>query len=387
MAFRVIRNDITKVKADVLVNAANPNPVVGRGVDSAIYEAAGFDELLNERKKIGVLDPGSVAITSAFALDAKYIIHVSGPVWNGGDDGEIDTLRRCYDEALKLAVSNGCKSIAFPLLATGFYGFPQEVGMRIAVDAFTKFLEDNEIEIILVVFGNESVRVSNEVVGDVESFIDEAYVGSSYDEPINMRPSEEKDDESDRDEIRKNYAYSGSMLSRRSKLSRKSKSDKKSKREIFSSSELSSLSSAEMKDEEDSIESCMIGATPTSLEDELKKIYTDSFAKHLQQIINKKGLKNSQVYSTANITKQYFSKLLKGQVNPSKEKVLALAVGLRLNLDETVDFLRLAGYALSPISQTDTIVAHFIRNKKYNVIEINLFLFDMGLDGLTKEVD
>ena len=131
----------------------------------------------------------------------------------------------------------------------------------------------------------------------------------------------------------------------------------------------------------------MFTAASVSLEDELKKIYTDSFAKHLQQIINKKGLKNSQVYSTANITKQYFSKLLKGQVNPSKEKVLALAVGLRLNLDETVDFLKLAGYALSPISQTDTIVAHFIRNKKYNVIEINLFLFDMGLDGLTKEVD
>lgn len=375
MAFRVIRNDITKVKADVLVNAANPNPVVGRGVDSAIYEAAGFDELLNERKKIGVLEPGSVAITSAFALDAKYIIHVSGPVWNGGDDGEVDTLRRCYDEALKLAVSNGCKSIAFPLLATGFYGFPQEVGMRIAVDAFTKFLEDNEIEIILVVFGDESVRVSNEVIGDVESFIDEAYVGSSYDESINMRP---------RDEMRKNYA------SRDRRFGLKPRLAKKSKREILSSSELSTLSSAEMKDEkemqaEDS--SPMFTAASVSLEDELKKIYTDSFAKHLQQIINKKGLKNSEVYATANINKQYFSKLLKGQVNPSKEKVLALAVGLRLNLDETVDFLKLAGYALSPISQTDTIVAHFIRNKKYNVIEINLFLFDMGLDGLTKEVD
>lgn len=376
MAFRVIRNDITKVKADALVNAANPNPVVGRGVDSAIYEAAGFDELLNERKKIGVLEPGSVAITSAFALDAKYIIHVSGPVWNDGDDGEVDTLRRCYDEALKLAVSNGCKSIAFPLLATGFYGFPQEVGMRIAVDAFTKFLEDNEIEIILVVFGDESVRVSNEVIGDVESFIDEAYVGSSYDESINMRPS---------DEMRKNYA------SRDRRFGLKPRLAKKNKREILSSSELTTLCSGEMKAEKEvqaeEDAAPMFTAASVSLEDELKKIYTDSFAKHLQQIINKKGLKNSQVYSTANITKQYFSKLLKGQVNPSKEKVLALAVGLRLNLDETVDFLRLAGYALSPISQTDTIVAHFIRNKKYNVIEINLFLFDMGLDGLTKEVD
>jgi transcriptional regulator with XRE-family HTH domain len=199
-----------------------------------------------------------------------------------------------------------------------------------------------------------------------------------------MRPSDEMDDEFDRDEIRKNYA------SRDRRFGLKPRLAKKNKRDIFSSSELSTLSSAEMKDEkemqaEDS--SPVFTAASVSLEDELKKIYTDSFAKHLQQIINKKGLKNSEVYATANINKQYFSKLLKGQVNPSKEKVLALAVGLRLNLDETVDFLKLAGYALSPISQTDTIVAHFIRNKKYNVIEINLFLFDMGLDGLTKEVD
>ena len=385
-----------------MVNAANPNPVVGRGVDSAIYEAAGFDELLNERKKIGILEPGRVAITSAFALDAKYIIHVSGPVWNGGDDGEVDTLRHCYDEALKLAVSNGCKSIAFPLLATGFYGFPQEVGMRIAVDAFTEFLEENELEIILVVFGDESVRVSNEVFGDVESFIDDAYVGSSYDnmddDSINMRPSDEIDDEAinvcasdeiderhDREEIRKKYA------SRDSRFGLKSKSAKKSKREISSTAKLITLSSAEMKAEnevqaEDSALSPMFTAASMSLEDELKKVYTDSFAKHLQQIINKKGLKNSQVYSTANITKQYFSKLLKGKVNPSKEKVLALAVGLRLNIDETVDFLKIAGYALSPISQTDIIVAHYIRKEKYNVLEIDLCLFDMGLDPLTRDV-
>ena len=122
---------------------------------------------------------------------------------------------------------------------------------------------------------------------------------------------------------------------------------------------------------------------PESLENALKKIYTDSFEKHLQQLINKKGLKNSEVYATANISKQYFSKLLKGKVKPSKEKMLALAVGLRLNIDETIDFLRIAGYALSPISQTDKVVEYFIKNEDYNVIKIDIVLFDFGLEPLS----
>lgn len=120
-----------------------------------------------------------------------------------------------------------------------------------------------------------------------------------------------------------------------------------------------------------------------SLDDALKSIYTESFEKYLQKLINKKGLKKSQVYAAANISKQYFSKLLKGQVKPSKEKVLALAIGLTLNLDEAVDFLRIAGYALSPISQTDTIVECFIRNKDYNVLKIDIVLFDYGLEPLS----
>ena len=127
-----------------------------------------------------------------------------------------------------------------------------------------------------------------------------------------------------------------------------------------------------------------VEAEPTeSLDDALKSIYTESFEKYLQKLINKKGLKNSQVYAAANISKQYFSKLLKGQVKPSKEKVLALAIGLTLNLDEAVDFLRIAGYALSPISQTDTIVEYFIRNKDYNVLKIDIVLFDYGLEPLS----
>lgn len=322
MAFKIINGDITKINADAIVNTANPNPVVGVGVDSAIYEAAGFDNLLNERKKIGVLNPGEVAITSAFALSSKYIIHVSGPMWNGGNSGESDILKNCYMSALKLAFESGCKSIAFPLIATGFYGFPRELGMEIAVDSFTKFLEEFEMDIILVVYdGDDFVPAAN--ARELMTYIDDSM-----------------DDK---------CALPDEMI----------------------------LMSMPME-----AKPC----TKEDLNEALKNIYTDSFAKHLQMIINKKGLKNSQVYAAANISKQYFSKLLNGKVNPSKEKVLSLAVGLRLNLDETIDLLKLAGYAFSPISQTDLVVKYFIENKKYNVIEIDIYLFDLGLDTLSGDV-
>ena len=176
LPFQIIRNDITKVKADAIVNTANPNVAVGGGVDSAIYKAAGKDKLLEARKKIGVLMPGEAAITDAFALDAKYIIHVSGPWWTDGSKGEEECLRSCYAKALQLAKDYGCNSIAFPLLATGTYGFPKELGIQIAVDTFTAFLEDNDIEVTLAVFGSEDVTISGKLVEDVASFVDDGYV-------------------------------------------------------------------------------------------------------------------------------------------------------------------------------------------------------------------
>ena len=179
MPFQIIRNDITKVKADAIVNTANPNVAVGDGVDSAIYKAAGKEKLLEARKKIGLLMQGEVAITDAFDLDAKYIIHASGPWWTDGSKGEEACLRSCYEKALQLAKDHGCNSIAFPLLATGTYGFPKELGIQIAVDTFTAFLEDNDIEITLAVFGSEDVTISGKLVEDVASFVDDGYVASS----------------------------------------------------------------------------------------------------------------------------------------------------------------------------------------------------------------
>ncbi|SES91540.1 O-acetyl-ADP-ribose deacetylase (regulator of RNase III), contains Macro domain [Pseudobutyrivibrio sp. C4] len=344
MPFQIIRNDITKVKADAIVNTANPYVNIGSGVDSAIYEAAGREQLLAARDKIGILNPGEAAITSAFNLDAKYIIHVSSPWWEGGNKGEAELLRSCYDKTLKLAKDNNCKSIAFPLLATGSYDFPKKLGLEIAVNAFTDFLEENEMEITLVVFEKSTVYISGELGEEVRSYIDDLYVEGA---------------------IQKEYGRDNYLHTPEINL----------KMPDFLTPIKGALEDADACEIEESEE----------LEDILGDIYTDTFGKHLQKLINKKGLKNSQVYVAANISKQYFSKLLKGQVKPSKEKVLALAVGLRLNMDEAEDFLRLAGYAFSPISQTDTVVAYFLKKQEFSVAMIDIVLFDYGLDTLSKE--
>ena len=355
MPFQIIRNDITKVKADAIVNTANPNVAIGAGVDSAIYKAAGREKLLEARKEIGVLRPGEVAITEAFDLTAKHIIHASGPMWQGGNEGEALLLKRCFDAALQLAWENECRSIAFPLLATGTYGFPKRLVIELAVNSFRLFLQDHDMEILLVVFGDEAVNISGELVEEVRSFIDDHYVQEALEEE-----------------------YGNGRFYREANIVGAPPADGLLEDVDFDKDieKLDAMACA-------SIVNAVEAEPTTTLDDALKNIYTESFGKYLQKLINKKGLKNSQVYAAANISKQYFSKLLKGQVKPSKEKVLALAVGLTLNLDETVDFLRIAGYALSPISQTDTIVEYFIRNHDYNVLKIDIVLFDYGLEPLS----
>lgn len=377
MPFQIIRNDISRVKADVIVNTANPNVTVGGGVDSAIYLAAGKDKLLAERKKIGVLAPGNVAITPAFDLDARYIIHASGPWWNGGKDGETELLKACYDKSLQLAAEYKCNSIAFPLLATGAYKFPQRLAMEIAVNAFTEFLEEHDMEIILVVFEEQSVKISGELGEEVKSFIDDDYVTETLSREYEYDSASQAVfgqsvcfDEESLDEV----------------VSDESAPEKEAPGAAGPGRLTSVLRSAGLPAFKPfSAKSAPAAGSSGTLDDMLKSIYKESFEKHLQKLINKKGLRNSEVYAAANISKQYFSRIMKGTVNPSKKKVLALAVGLRLNLDETVDFLRIAGYALSPISQTDAVVRYFIEHKDYNVIKIDIVLFDYGLDPLSKD--
>lgn len=339
MPFKIIRNDITKVEADAIVNTANPYVGFGSGVDERIYNVAGKEKLLEARSKIGYLKAGEVAITDGFNLKCDYIIHVSCPIWKDGNYDEIDTLKRCYEEALDLACKNGCKSIAFPLLSTGNYGFPKEVGLDVAISCFTSFLENHEIEIILVVYDSKTTLLSKSLFKEIDEFIG--------------------DDEIEEATCLNDFNESDLCAFKSEERYRNIKTESYHDNEIDLSNE-------------------------SSLEDILKDVYKQSFGKYLQQLINKKGLKNSSVYAKANISKQYFSKLLNDQIKPSKEKMLALAVGLELNLDETVDFLKFAGYALSPISQTDKVVEFFIEHRQYNVIKIDMALFDYGLDPLSK---
>ena len=401
MPFQIIRNDITKVAADAIVNTANPEVAIGDGVDFAIYNAAGREKLLEERRKIGTLMPGEVAITDAFDLNAKYIIHASGPWWMGGNSGEKECLRTCYEKSLQLAKEHDCKSIAFPLLATGSYGFPKELGIQIAVDSFTAFLEENDMEITLVVFGNEDVKISGTLVEAVTSFIDDQYVETTLDEEYARDRGRLTQPDRARSGRRPESAYHARVFEEpdyedASYYEDESVSEKEPGFVKPALDEAPCRSVGAKKSSRMAIPKNFLGvncaeaapmkASPAiSLEAALKEIYTESFEKHLQQLINKKGLKNSEVYARANISKQYFSKLLKGQVKPSKEKMLALAVGLCLNLDETIDFLRIAGYALSPISQTDKIVEYFIVHKDYSVMKIDIVLFDYGLDPLSNQ--
>ena len=362
MAFRIIRNDITKVTADVIVNTENPEAAIGDGVDAAIYEAAGKEKLLRARNKIGRLPIGEVGITPAFLLDAKYIIHASCPFGIDGLHQEKALLRQCYDKALKLAYRHHCKTIAFPLLSTGTYSFPKELGLQIALESFTAFLLKHEIEIILVVFGKEDTKLSGKLFDDVREYVDNTYVKHT---------------------LLKEYRHDGIPTENtRNETCRivppTFLNENRNCPPVFSMSKPNVL-------KEKTPECPPLPSIPPSLKLDLDMPENDSFGEYLQQMINKKGMKNSEVYTAANITKQYFSKLLKGKVSPSKTKILSLAVALRLNLDETIDFLRMSGYAFSPFSAVDKIFEYFIRNQIYDIYKIDIVLFDYGLPTLVNE--
>ena len=393
MAFKIIRNDITKVKADAIVNTANPEVTSRDGVDTAIYEAAGTEKLLRARKKIGRLRIGEVGITPAFDLDAKYIIHTSCPPWIDGFQQEEILLRQCYDKALKLAYRHRCKTIAFPLLSTGTYGFPKELGLQIALDAFTAFLLKHEMEIILVVFGETDTKLSGNLFNDVHEYVDNDYVEHKLQHEYRHDgiPTENT-----RNEIRRIAPPTFLNESKNCPpVFSMSKPNVSSERHSDMDAELKSLAPSSKPKETVSEqifsyqEQTPVHTTPSV--PSFSKLNLDiplengSFGDYLQQMINKKGMKNSEVYAAANITKQYFSKLLKGKVAPSKTKILSLAVALRLNLDETVDFLRMSGYAFSPFSSVDKIFEYFIRNQIYDIYKIDIVLFDYGLPTLVND--
>jgi len=391
MPFQIVRNDITKVKADAIVNTANPAVTVGPGVDTAIYNAAGRDWLLDERAEIGNLEVGSVAVTPAGDLDAKIIIHESGPVWIDGSHNEAQLLRQCYDKCLERALKYKCESIAFPLLASGAYRFPKDLALRIAIDAFSDFLSEHEMDILLVVYDDQSFRLSETMFDDVKSFVDSRYIeaklsepiqaGSNLPEPILSAPmpaAENRPEQMSEEQNRPAPMPAGSAQAKRG-LGHLFKSEQLLKSDSEASKSVPLMQQSIFKSSEPA------KPAPGSFEYYVENFENQdvlTFGEYLQQMINKKGMTNKSVYLESGLSKQYFSKLLNNKVAlPAKEKILSIAVTLKLNLDETKDFLLHAGYALSPYSKTDLVFEYYITKGKYCLLEISAAMVELGIEG------
>jgi len=334
MPFTIVRQDITKMKVDAVVNAANTGLQMGGGVCGAIFRAAGPLELQAACDKLAPIKTGEAVITPGFSLPAKYIIHTAGPIYSRNNAEQCEKLlRSAYINSLQLAVNNQCESIAFPLISSGIYGYPKAEALQVAVSAIKEFLAEHDLDVYLAVFDRESFIVSEKLLGEVTTYIDEHYV--------------------EKHETRRRE-----------------------------------LSDFEHSVPEENFKSCMYSmpqlAEPYVVEPEseienLISNLDEPFSVALLRLIDLKGKTDVEVYKRANIDRKLFSKIRTGKgYMPSKRTVLALAIALELNLDETKDLLARAGYALSHSQKFDVIVEYFIVNGKYDIFEINEVLFNYG---------
>lgn len=348
MPFEIVRNDITNMQADAVINSANPDPVIGTGVDSAIHKKAG-SELLSARKKIGAIAFGEAAVTPAFGLNAKYVIHTVGPVWTDGRHQEEQLLSSCYRSSLALAKEQGCESAAFPLISTGNYGFPKSLALQIAIREISSFLMENEMQIYLVVFDKDSYELSEKLFRSVSSYIDENYVSKAADEYMPYR-------------------------SARGRIDRKKlpPSFGKAIRPLKSPTEPKYASVP----------------APAQMDADgwgkLMKNLDAGFSETLLRLIDRTGKKDPEIYKRANVDRKLFSKIRNNpDYKPSKTTALAFAFALELSVEETKDLIGRAGFALSHSSKFDVIVEYFLVNGNYDVFELNqvLFAFDQPLIG------
>lgn len=331
MPFTIIRQDITRMQVDAIVNAANTDLAMGGGVCGAIFKAAGPAELQAACNKVAPIKTGGAAITPGFNLPVKFVIHAAGPVyrhWNAKQNEQL--LRSAYTESLKLAHKHKCESIAFPLISSGIYGYPKDEALQVATAAIKDFLADHDMDVYLVIFDRVAFAVSEELLGAVESYIDENYVDTHA---VRRRELLEVEYEAMQDAMMAPVA-------------------------------------APM-------------AASKGLDDLIDEL-DEPFNTTLLRLIDAKGKTDAEVYKRANIDRKLFSKIRTGKgYMPSKRTILALAIALELTLDETDDLLERAGYALSHSQKFDVIVEFFIVSGKYDIFEINevLFKYDQPLLG------
>ena len=422
MPFKIVRNDITKMNTEAIVNTANDHPTVGTGCDHAVYMAAGYEELLAYRKdRIGFVKEGDAFVTPGFHLPAKYIIHAVSPLYIDGKHEEELLLRSCYRKSLALAAEYGIRSIAFPLISTGGFGYPKEEGMRIAVDEIHAFLLNSDMQIYLVVFDEKATKMGRNLYPDLEAYIDLNYVrerreeeyGDAYSYYAASIAREELDDEEltsaqirYREERRRrrlsekqsnaaaaSYRDAAPLPSAAAKPSVGKKSEKPGFLQSFfqkpkaSKDEASDISEAEyieeacLFDEKEALfdEDAAIEEMERKLAERMAHM-SDTFPQYLLYLISEKGMENAEVYKRAIVDKKVFSKIKNNpEYHPQKLTALCLCIGAKLNLDESKDLLARAGYALSPCDKTDIIFSYFIEHGIYDMIELDIQLEEHGL--------
>lgn len=343
MPLQIIRQDITKMRVDAIVNTTNEEMIGYSGVDLAVHRAAG-PQLDAECAKIAPLGLGTAKITRGYNLGVRYIIHTSGPVWKGGLSGESIILRSCYVESLKLAVENGCSTVAFPLISSGAYGYPKDRVLKFAIQVITEFLFDHELTVYLCVFDRTSYEFSRELFSEISELIDDGYAkerGGIAARALPLAFFEEDACEERRRPVQR------MMAARRAEPTAGSAAGK-------------------------------------SLQEYMQSM-EKSFAYKLFDWIDARGMTDVECYKKANVDKKTFSKIKCNPqtYKPSKQTAVAFAIALRLNLEETQDLLACAGLTLSRSFAFDKIIRYFIQKEIYDIFVINeaLFEFDQVLLG------
>jgi len=341
----IVRNDITKMAVDAIVNAAKESLLGGGGVDGCIHRAAG-PELLAECRTLGGCKTGDAKITKAYALPCKNVIHTVGPIWNGGQYGEKEKLVSCYRTSLALAKAHKCETVAFPLISSGIYGYPKDQALRVAVDTIGEFLMENDMTVYIVIFDRAAYQISGKLFADIAEYIDDHYVdgysAAHYERLHDSNLCEEDEDL---------FANICQTFSRPQATVAKSTAS-----------------------------SC---APNHGLMDMMDDLDT-GFSETLLKLIDRTGKKDSEIYKKANVDRKLFSKIRNNpDYKPSKATTIAFAIALELDLEETKDFISRAGFALSHSNKFDVIIEYFIKQKNYDIFEINeaLFAFDQSLLG------
>ena len=354
MPFEIIRNDITRMRVDAIVNAANRSLLGGGGVDGAIHHAAG-PELLAECRTLNGCETGQAKITRGYRLPAKYVIHTVGPVWHGGGYHERELLGNCYRNSLALAAEYRCESIAFPLISAGAYGYPKDEAMAVAVEVISQFLLHNEMMVYLVVFGRQEFFTGKKLFRDIQEYIDDHYAASH---------------------VRKNTEFRREQLWQRDEYKAL-----EAERDFYADAMSGATDEASVWDAMPIPEAASKpGAMPMTDWSELVKGTDEGFSQALLRMIDERGMTDAQCYKKANVDRRLFSKIRSDpEYRPSKPTVFAFAMALELSLPETKDLLSKAGFALTHSSKMDVVLEYCIKQRFYDVIQINEVLYELDL--------